>query len=152
MEVGTERQIRDQIREKVKESVGVHLVKSLKNKCRCFPDDFKKAVNESNISAKYKTTVMNVPTCGIMKDIDVYNVLKETGYPMASHPLRYVIDEFKKRGISKQDIDEKLLDMRERGIIRLDVGTPIGYSPEEVEQMTVSTDKHRFAHIKWIKR
>jgi len=54
----------------------------------------------------------------------------------------------KKYGLTKSEIDEKILDMREEDLIKLEVGTPIWETAEELREITISTEKNRFNYAK----
>lgn len=55
----------------------------------------------------------------------------------------------KKYDLTKKEIDEKILDLRSRDFLELEVGTPIGVeSKEQLEEITVSTEKNRFNYAK----
>lgn len=80
---------------------------------------------------------------------EVINIIKECGDSLGV--LSCIINKMKKIGYTKPEIDKKLLAMRDKELIRLEVGTPIGRSDQELKEITISTNKNRFNYAKVVR-
>jgi hypothetical protein len=117
----------------------------MKIKCDCIDKDTKDQINNSNLPPNIKNIFSNLRTCGHISEKKVLEIIDDC----KSRPIKCVIDEMKKFGLTKSEIDEKVLNMREKGMIELEVGTPIGIETiEQLKDVTISTEKNRFNYAK----
>lgn len=112
--------------------------------CDCIDKDVKYQIDMSNLSQDLKRTFSDLRTCGYISEKKVVEIVQECG----RRPIKCVIDEMKKYELTKSEIDEKILDMRERDLLELEVGTPIFATTEELKDITISTEKNRFNYAK----
>ena len=117
-----------------------------KIKCDCIDHYTKDQINTSNLSYDLKHIFSDLRTCGHISEKKVLEIISEE---CKDRPIKCVIDKIKKFGLSKPETDEKILNMREKGMIELEVGTPIGVERmEQLEEITISTEKNRFNYAK----
>jgi hypothetical protein len=102
----------------------------MKNRCYCIDKDIKHQINISNLSQDLKNTFSDIRACGHISERKVIEIIQQC----KSESIKCVIDEMKKYGLTESEIDEKILDMREEDLIKLEVGTPIGETAEELRE------------------
>lgn len=123
-------------------------------KCSCISEDIKKVVGQSNLPDDLKNQIETVHTCGVISTSDIFDILKSVSIydtPYRSQRLEPVIHEMMQRGLTKAEVDERMLELRKRNKIYLEVGTPIGASEKELAEQTIKTPFARFAYVKWKK-
>lgn len=124
-----------------------------KVKCFCFDKDTKEELLNSDISNELKSIIKEIRVCGNVPDSEILSIIKD-GQSSSSYTgrLSLTINKLKELGMNKEEIDEKILELREKGLIELEVGTPIGATIEEINEMCVSTEKNRFCYAKLKRR
>ena len=116
----------------------------MKIRCDCIDEDVKHQINISNLPQDLKNTFSDTRTCGQISERKVIEIVQKC----KDDYIKCVIDEMKKYGLTKPEIDEKILDMREKDLLKLEVGTPIGATEDELKETTISTEKNRFNYVK----
>jgi hypothetical protein len=117
---------------------------NMKIRCDCIDKETKDQINISNLYQDLKRAFSDIRTCGQISERKVIEIVQNC----KDDYIKCVINEMKKYGLTKSEIDEKILDMREKDLLRLEVGTPIGATEEELKEETISTERNRFNYAK----
>lgn len=116
--------------------------------CFCIDKRSKEELINSNISDELNSIIKDIRECGDVPDSEILSILRDNQRGPYAGRLSLTIDKLKELGMHKKEIDEKILEFRERDLIELEVGTPIGATEEEIKEVCVSTEKNRFCYAK----
>jgi len=118
--------------------------------CACISKEHKSSIEKSNLDNSIKNLFINIKTCGELTDYNVISIIEECG-GIKTIPLKCVINKLKSAGLNKEELTNILLHLRQDNIIQLEVGTPF-VDINEIKNVTIETDKNRFAYIKLLRR
>lgn len=126
----------------------------MKIKCTCIPHVTKQIIRHSDLPQSLIDEFESIHTCGVISTSDVFDIFKsvsEHNDPYYTIKLEPIINEMMQMGLSKAEVDEKLLGLRQSGEVYMEVGSPIGASEQELADKTIHTPRARFAYAKWRK-
>jgi len=116
--------------------------------CDCLSKDAKELVERSNLDIDLKKQLLGSRTCGEIRESELFAILTDPGVRKYSGTLKMIIPEIMKHGLTKAEVDSKLLALSEAGKIHLEVGTPIGVHGPELDAITINTPFARYAYAK----